>query len=193
MLRWHEFQLWYFKTAIPEDLFDFKKKYLLPLYDRPGVKGFLTLDEPDFSLARVLVEDDTAQELKTYLETAIAGGNLFSRVTAAAWDPKRDAVERIVGARARAGIDDEIPPGGWQITGMSDGKWVACTQDLEKQAESFSIFMSRVLGSFTRAYIQEMPHPVKDRWLMSVFLHLMMNSISIYNDEEDEVRRFPAV
>ena len=122
MLRWHEFQLWYCKTAVPEDLFDFKKKYLLPLYDRPGVKGFLTLDEPDFSLARVLVEDDTAQELKTYLETAIAGGNLFSRVTAAAWDPKRDAVERIVGARARAGIDDEIPPGGWQITGMSDGK-----------------------------------------------------------------------
>ena len=53
--------------------------------------------------------------------------------------------------------------------------------------------MTRVLGVFTERYLLEMPFRVEDRWLMSVFLHLMLDSISVWHLEEKEIREFPFI
>ena len=72
-----------------------------------------------------------------------------------------------------------------------DGKWAAAPEDLDKQVVAFSTFMSKVVGKFTKAYLKEMPYRVEDRWLMSIFVHLILDSISIWQKEENESREFP--
>ncbi|MHC3130040.1 MAG: hypothetical protein IBV52_08215 [Candidatus Bathyarchaeota archaeon] len=61
--------------------------------------------------------------------------------------------------------------------------------DLKKK--EFAVFMTKVVGKFTRAYVKEMPRIVKDRWLLSVLLHLLLNSISVDKVQEKETREFP--
>ena len=73
------------------------------------------------------------------------------------------------------------------------GWWIPAPENLDKQVTAFSIFMSRVVGKFTKAYLKEMPYRVEDRWLISVFVHLILDSISTWKNEENEIREFPYV
>jgi hypothetical protein len=132
---------------------------------------------------------------------------IISKVTLDGWSPIEDAKKRILEARKRAeklsqipevpmeiqGLE-EIPLGGWMIIGKTpNGKWKAEAEKLDKQIEAFSVFMTKVVGKFTKAYIKEMPYRVEDRWLMSVFMHLLLDSISTWKPEEKEIREFPYV
>jgi hypothetical protein len=193
MATWLEYQLWYKNSATPDALFEFKNKNLLPILNKYAIEDFLTLDEPEFSLIRVFIDAEKIQPFYSQLEDTINNNPIFSKVTITGWNPKDDARNRILKARGRAGVQDEIPSGGWQIIGTANGKWLVAPEELEKQIEAFSIFMSKVLGKFTKAYVQEMPYRVRDRWLMSVFLHLMLDSISMSPNEENEIRQFPYI
>ena len=61
-------------------------------------------------------------------------------------------------------------------------------EDLDSKVEVFAKFMAKVLGKFTREFLEEIPEYVDDRWLMLLFMHLLLNSISIWH--EHEVRMF---
>jgi hypothetical protein len=69
--------------------------------------------------------------------------------------------------------------------------WVPDKDDLELKIEEFSVFMTKVVGKFTRAYFQNMPRKIQDRWLLSVLIHLLLNSISLDQIQEKETRDFP--
>ncbi|MCZ2808106.1 MAG: hypothetical protein O2V44_01980 [Candidatus Bathyarchaeota archaeon] len=71
--------------------------------------------------------------------------------------------------------------------------WVPTEDNLDLKIKEFSIFMTKVAGKFTRAYTTEMPRIVVDRWLLSVLIHLLINSISISQVQEREIRDFPYV
>lgn len=195
MTEWSEFRLWFDdnkKTA--DDMFAFKQKHILTILEKYEIEDFLVLDEPEFVLLRVNVDSECSKQIRSDLEKAIKTGPLFSKVTVERWSPVEDARDRILSAKERAGLLLEIPQGGWMIKGKnSDGQWGAMPEDLEKQAAAFSIFMSKVAGKFTRAYLQEMPYRVEDRWLMSVFVHLLLDSISTWQQEEKEIREFPYI
>lgn len=192
MAAWREFRLWYAASPSPHDLFAFKTAYLVPALEKHGVEDFLVLDEPRFVLLRLGADDELANDIRLSLEESIKSGALFAELTLETWSPEADARNRILSARQRAKLPAEIPEGGWVIKGKrSDGKWIADSEDLDKQVAAFSTFISRVLGRFTKAYLKEMPYRVEDRWLMSLFLHLMLNSISIDQPQESETREFP--
>jgi len=194
MAKWREFRLWYAAVPNPDDLFAFKRACLLPILEKHRVEDFLLLDEPKFVLLRVEGEDRILKRIRLLLKQSIQPGSLFSRLTVKTWSPIADAKRRILDARQRAKVPAEIPEGGWMIQGKSpDGTWVAAPENLDKQVAAFSAFISRVAGKFTKAYLGEMPYRVGDRWLMSVFLHLILDSISTWQQEENESREFPYI
>ena len=194
MQRWREFRFWYAGTLNPNDLFSFKRTYLIPVLEKFSIDDFLLLDEPKFILLRVEAEDALAKRIRSSLRDCIKSGTIFSKLTVAAWSPTADARKRILSARQRAKVPAEIPRGGWMIKGKAqDGTWIAAPENLDKQVTAFSSFMCRVAGKFTKAYLKEMPYRVENRWLMSLFLHLILDSISVWPTEENEIREFPYV
>ena len=191
MAEWHEFRLWWDINRNPDDVFAFKKTHVLPILEKYGIEDFLMLDEPDFVLLRIDIDGETAKRIRSDLEETIKPEPIFSKLTVESWSPITDAKNRILAARERTKIPAEIPEGGWMIMGKApDGNWVVAPEDLDKQVAAFSIFISKVVGKFTKAYLKEMPYRVEDRWLMSVFLHLILDSISTWQKEENEIREF---
>lgn len=192
MAEWHEFRLWWGINRSQDDVFAFKQKHVLPVLKKYSIEDFLMLDECEFMLLRIDINGKSAKQIYSDLEKTIRPEPLFSKLTVESWSPTEDAKNRILTARERAKIPADIPEGGWMIKGKNpDGKWVAMPEDLDKQVAAFSIFMSKVVGKFTKAYLKEMPYRVEDRWLMSVFIHLLLDSISTWKLEEKEIREFP--
>jgi chromosome segregation ATPase len=64
---------------------------------------------------------------------------------------------------------------------------------LERKVEEFSRFMTKVTGQFTKAYIKEIPNVVDDPWMLSVFVHLLLDSVSIWQNLEKLTRDFPFI
>jgi len=193
MKNWCELRFWYAAPLQPLVLYEFKRDGLLPILQEYGIHGFLVLDEPDFMLLRIETDAQTSDAIKARFEQALPPH--FSKVTVTAWSPTDDARNRILSAKkSLPGSPLPDDDSGWKIRGKNaDDKWIVSPQDIDKQVEGFACFMTRVLGAFTERYLLEMPFRVEDRWLMSVFLHLMLDSISVGHLEEKEIREFPAI
>lgn len=195
MPNWYEFRLWYRGSPNPDALFAFKKTRLLATLELHNIEYSFILDEEKFILVRIELDEVCARKIQSSLEELVRSEDSpFTKVTLETWPPAEDAKSRILNARRRAGQIISfrgIPEGGWKIKGLAtDGNWIADAEDFAREAEAFTIFMSRVAGEFTRAYLKEMPYRVNDRWLMSVFLHLLLDSISSWQNEENETRMF---
>jgi len=193
-LEWCEYKIWYGEKADTDKLYDFRRA-LLPILDEHEIEDFLVLNEPNFVVFRVEVDEDTMKGIKKSLEGIVEKSeDVFSRVTIDRWNPEQDARDRIIGASKRVGLKLEEGKG-WMITGREplEGKWISMEDDLEMKIREFSTFMKKVAGKFTRAHVEEMPRIIKDRWLLSVLLHLLLNSISIDQIQEKEIREFPYI
>jgi hypothetical protein len=193
-LEWCEFRLWYGEGCTPEKLYDLRKQ-VLPILDKYGIDGFLILNEPEFVLIRIKVHGETEKSIEETLTKLIEQSDrAFSRVTVEKWDPEQDARARILGAASRLGLTLEEGKG-WMIIGREplNRNWAPIEDDLPIKTKEFATFMTNVAGKFTRAYVQEMPRVVKDRWLLSVLFHLLLNSISVDQIQEKETREFPYV
>ena len=198
---WHEFQFHCSQSLLAlhpnseyYDRFYRFKKGLLPILDKYNIDDFLILDEGRFFLLRVELDNETAKDLKKDLDDVVNESSDFDNVTVESWSPENDAKRRILGARERAkqmGISFEgISEGGWKIETRRGGRWIAKSDDLNLKTEKFARFMTKVVGKFTRAYLEETPERVDDRWLLSVFIHLLLHSISEQQFEK-ETRAFP--
>jgi hypothetical protein len=193
MVDWREIRLWYANLTSLDALFDYKRS-LVEVLGSHNVDQFMILAEEEYLLVRVMVEEDLLKTLVSALGGTLAP--LFGRITLESWPPAEDARKRILSAKtaiqARTKIQG-LPSGdsGWEVK-KNDAGWYGIPADLETQVEAFTIFMTRVAGQFTRVYMKEMPSKIPNRWLMSVFLHLMLNSISFDLLEEKEIRQFPA-
>ena len=193
-MEWLEFRIWYGEKLDRDKLYALRKA-LLPILNRHKIENFLVLNEPNFVVFRVEVDEDIMNDIKKSLQSIIyQSENAFSRVTVDKWFPEQDAKNRILGAAQRAGLELEEGKG-WMIKGRDslEQRWIPAEDDLELKITEFSIFMKKVVGKFTRAYIEEMPRSIEDRWLLSVLLHLLLNSISINQIQEKEIREFPYI
>jgi hypothetical protein len=186
--------LWYGGRVTLETLYSLRK-LLFPILDRHHIPNFLVLNEPEFVLLRVEIEENTEKYIAESLQDLInSSEGLLSRVTIEDWSPEKDAEDRILGAAQRLGL--KLDEGkAWMIAGREplNRQWVPTEDDLQLKTKEFSIFMTKVAGRFTRAYVEEMPRPIKDRWLLSVLIHLILNSISVDQVQEQETRDFPYV
>ncbi len=193
MSDWLEFRFWYFGNKSASRLYEYKRDILLPALRARGLEHFLLLDEPEFMLLRTPPEKGLKENLPTSLEPSLAP--IFSKITVERWSAVEDARNRILSSKKKL-QNQPLPDddGGWEVRGKNDqGQWIISPTDLDLEVEAFAKFMTDVTGKFTEAYISEMPSRIENRWLMSLFLHLMMDSISIWQQEENEIREFPYI
>lgn len=193
MDEWREIRFWYADEVSREHLYDYKREVILPVLEEFGISSFLFLDQNRFLPLRINCSEKTYDELFTHLEGDLPP--MFTRISKEAWSPAFDAENRIISAKQRLSGDDYLyGKVGWKILGKDENdQWLIDIEDLEMQVEAFSVFMTDVLGVFTKQYIEKMPYMVEDRWMLSVFVHLLLDSISVWQDVEDEVREFPYV
>lgn len=204
MKKWCEIQICYSEAfrGQPDwsDTYKLKRECLLTILDKYGIENFLTLDEPDFVLFRVEIDDSILGQIVADIKEFIGKGSRFSSVNTADWSPEVDARARILSAKQRAvemGVvfPEGVPDGGWKILGFEQtgNKWHAGSDDLERKVAEFSRFMARVNGHFTRAYLAEIEKVIDDPWMLSVFVHLLLDSISIWQNTENMARAFPFI
>ena len=177
-------------------------------------------DKDRFVLLRVNADEETSKQIKRDIEKTVQQSEFkqfFTHVELEVWSPLKDAKSRILSARKRAeqlGISFKgIPKGGWKVTGIKGYKlspigpilgpaiglagitafpeWDVAPEDLEHKAELFARFMTNVVGQFTKAFLHEISEYIDDCWLLSVFIHLLLNSLSMWH--EREARLFPCL
>ena len=171
------------------------RKILLPILDEHKIVDFLVLSEPEYVVFRIEIDEETKNKIETSLNDIVKQSNgAFSKITVGKWDQEKDSRERILKAAKRLGLNLEEGKG-WMIAGRGplNQLWVPAQDDLDQKTEEFATFMTKVVGKFTRAYVEQMPRRVKDRWLLSVLLHLLLNSIAVDPVQENETREFPYV
>jgi hypothetical protein len=193
MSDWIEFRFWYSGSQTASQIYEYKRDKLLPALHDHKLEHFLILDEPEFMLVRTPSENGLKETFPASLLSSLEP--IFLKITIESWSAIEDAKSRILSSKKKLPNqplpDDE---NGWDVQGKSNqGQWLISPTDLEPEAEAFAKFMTHVAGKFTQAYISEMPSKVENRWLMSLFLHLMMDSISTWQREEQEVREFPYI
>jgi hypothetical protein len=171
-------------------------RLLLTIVEKKKIADFLILNESKFVLLRAQADEQGKAEIEKLLIDLVAQSQgKFARVAVENWSPEDDARDRILSAARQLGI--QLQNGkAWRIAGREplNRLWVpAADEQLDTKTKEFAIFMTKVLGQFTKAYLNQMPRRTDDRWLLSVMIHLVMNSISVNNYEEDEIRSFPYV
>lgn len=193
MSDWFEFRFWYSGRHSASHIYEYKRNVLLPALRTYGLEHFLILDEPEFMLVRTPPENGLKENLPVSLESSLAP--IFLNITVESWSAVEDAKSRILSSKKK--IPNQPLPDddrGWDVRGKNgQGQWFFSPTDLDPEVEAFAKFMTNVAGKFTEAYISEMPSKVENRWLMSLFLHLMMDSISTWQREEQEIREFPYI
>lgn len=172
----------------------------MPVLDKYEIENFLTLDEPDFVLFRVEVEERIIGDIEHDIQSFVENDPNFSNVNVVDWSPEEDARTRILGAKQRAierGVifPKGVPEEGWKVVGLEQTtrRWHGGPDDLERKVAEFSRFMARVNGQFTRAYLKEIENGVDDPWMLSVFIHLLLDSISVWQNNEKLARAFPFI
>lgn len=200
-VNWLEYQLRWAPgvPSNPDAVFRFKRETLLPALDACHIEYAFILDEPDWVLVRVQVENDQRKvEILERLEASIKGTPLFSHITVDTWSPEKDARDRIASALGKLGAPLQPTSGasgvGWEVTGRGvKGAWVVQSKDFREQEEEFVKFITEVAGRFTLEYLRAMPRRVADRWLKSLFVHVLLDSISTNQGEEQQIREFPYI
>ncbi|MGP8070352.1 MAG: hypothetical protein ACLP5V_10725 [Candidatus Bathyarchaeia archaeon] len=192
---WSEFQLWYSETVPTIDALYETRRQLLTILEKKQITDFLILNEPKYLLLRVETDDQNRNEIREALADLVGQSQgRFARVAVDNWSPEDDARTRILNAARALGL--QLQDGtGWKIAGREplNKLWVPTDDDLNTKIREFTIFMTKVVGQFTKAYVDQMPRRMTDRWLGSVMTHLLLNSISVNNYEEEEIRSFPYV
>jgi hypothetical protein len=189
---WSEFQLWYGETIPTIDALYETRRQLLTILEKEQITDFLILNEPKYLLLRVETNDQSRNEIGALLTDLVTESQgRFARLAIENWSPEDDARSRILNAARALGLQLEDGRG-WKIAGREplNKLWVPTDDDLDTKIREFTIFMTKVVGQFTRAYVGQMPRRMTDRWLGSVMTHLLLNSISVNNYEEDEIRSF---
>jgi hypothetical protein len=193
--EWSEFRIWYGEKCTRETLYDLRKS-IIDILDQQDVVDFLVLNEPEFVILRINVGQVAKRQIEHSLVDVIAQSRgAFERLEVESWKPEEDARGRILsaGQRAREKFGLNIVEGkGWKVSGLP-GEWIADEDDIDMKVKEFSTFMTRVVGDFTRSYVRHMPRQIEDRWLLSLLVHLLLNSISVDQRQETEVRYFPYI
>lgn len=204
-MTWKEFQLWYrqkpTQSSDQDEIFAFKQNALLPALDALGVTYAFILDEEDYVLVRIETTIEDEPRVKSALEQAILGSPRFSHVNIGPWDPEVDArnrIQKVLAQLPALGFPPSPPGNAWTITGdfpthTVQGSLKVAPMPLDDKIRESATYMAKVAGEFTLAYLRHMPSRVEDRWLKSLFVHLLLDSISTWQGDEKQIRGFPYI
>lgn len=206
---WYEFKLFFSDASQTRDWtrenYDFIRSNILPIIMKVGIVNFQMLNYFNSTkgedLIRFRVEASPAILIK--VEDEIGRMKQEGRIrdySKESYDPRRDAERRIESVRRKLETSlGKAVSENWKIVGLRDGKLIVDESDATayaKKVEAFEAFLCRILGKWTKLFVEEIDSKPDDKWLASLFVHLMMNSIAYsgpdYPSEEDAIRKTPA-
>jgi hypothetical protein len=205
---WYEFSL-YFSDASKsrnwtQENYDFIKKHVLPTVVKIDIPNFHILNYFDsskgYDCIRFRVEASTAIIEKVDFEIdRLKQEGLVQSYTKESFNPRQNAEIRIESARKKLeGMLGRPLSNNWKIVGFRDNNMVideSDTSEYTKKVDAFEAFLNRVLGKWTKLFVEEMDVKPKDKWLFSLFIHLMINSLAYsspnIDSEEHTMRKIP--
>ena len=148
----------------------------------------------DFILFRIRSTEGQLKSVKNFLDD-LKRRRLIVDWEPSNWDPRSDAVNRIDGLRRIPGFDPNMN----MIVGYdSINNRIEISPDSnieERRAQLTALF--ETVGECTRAIYSRLGHRPKDLWSMSLFIHLVLNSLDFSGpgspSEEHNIRNIPVL
>jgi hypothetical protein len=205
---WYEFRL-YFSDASKsrnwtQENYDFIKKHILPTVAKTDIPNFHILNYFDsskgYDFIRFRVEASTEMIEKVNSEIdGLKQEGLVQSYAKESFNPRQNAEIRIESVRKKLETMLKRPLSkNWKIVGIKDNMLVideSDTSEYTKKVDAFEVFLNRVLGRWTKLFVDEMDVKTEDKWLFSLFIHLMINSLAYSSPnigtEEDTMRKIP--
>jgi len=189
---WKEFRLIMSDPPRVTDHFSLIKKHLIPHVEAVTIRKFLILNY--FDQYRDLIRFRVYAGWNDFNKTrAFLGGlqkdNHILRYEESDWDPARDAADRIRSAGEKFGIKFE----NWILL---PGKNVA-RGNYSAKLEQLTTIFADVVGQCTKTFYNTIESKPQDVWVMSLFLHLVLNSLDFSGpdppSEEFSIRECPVL
>jgi hypothetical protein len=188
---WKEFKLVITNPPRYSGHFGIIKSRLVPFVEKNPFPFWITNyynATSDFILFRVKCSRNQLESTKEFLNDLKRDGVIVDWQEGD-WNPRDDAHNRIEGLR-RLNFD----PNTNAIVGY-DGRILISpdTNVQERQRQLTALF--ETLGECTKVICRHLDSKPKDLWIMSVFVHLLLNSIDFSGpdppSEEDSIRKIP--
>lgn len=205
---WYEFKLFFSDASKsrnwPRENYDFIRSHIIPAIVRIDIPNFQILNyfnpskDEDFIRFRVEASRATIKKVDGEIGRLKQEG-LIRSFSKESYNPRQDAERRIESVRQKLEAWWGKPVGkNWKIVGVTDNKLAVDESDTTayaKKLEAFETFLGRILGKWTKLFVEEVDIKPEDKWLVSLFVHLMINSIAYSGpdagSEEDAIRKIP--
>jgi hypothetical protein len=197
---WKEFKIIVTDPPHYRGHFELIKHELIPFVDKSCLPFWITNyfdHKQDYILFRVEGDRNQLKYVENFLNDLVTKG-LIVRWIRSSWDPRDDARARIDGLKSKI---PNFDPNTTRIEGVEFANGgqrirVFTTPDsnIEERKEQLTALFE-ALGECTKAVYRHLETKPEDKWIMSVFIHLFLNSLDYsgpnLNTDEDRIRRIP--
>lgn len=207
---WIEFRLIFSDASSPRDWrrenYSFIRDHLIALIERNSVQNFHILNyfnpsqAEDFIRFRLEASPALVNRIEEEFDQ-LKQTNLISDYQVSDYSPRRDAEQRIESVRHKLQIQSGTQLDiNWRILGLRDGQIQLDLSDVcahSSKVAAFEVFLSQILGKWTKLFLEEIHSRPDDIWLNSLFIHLLFNSLCFsgpnVNTEEYQLRRMDPI
>jgi hypothetical protein len=191
-LGWYEYKLIFTDASKPrswtKENYEFIRDHLIPIIQKVNIPNYQMLNyfsapkKEDFIRFRVEALPKKTIEIESEIQ-GLKNRGIIMDFTKDIYDPRSDAEKRIESVRKTLErLWGKRVSNNWKIMGFRDDKIAVDESDItayDRKVESFEVFMSRILGQWTRIFIEEMKMKPNDIWLFSLYIHLLFNSLAL--------------
>jgi len=196
---WKEFRLHLSEPPRQTDHFVFIKSNLVPHINQQGFDKFLILNyfgtEQDMIRFRVKTDNTGFAKVRSFLNSLVTNHSIV-RFEEEDWNPRTDASDRIDGARKRVEqliLGHEIYRE-WIVKGKNaQNMWFIPKGNYNRKLDQLTSIFADVVGKCTKAFYDALDEKPDDIWMISILIHLFLNSIDVSLQDERLVREFPAL
>jgi hypothetical protein len=196
MTEWHEFKIIRKLKPNREDWdtesekhWEISKFHLIPLVRKLKIEEFHFFNYFDSNIDshikfRFCGNEHVIERIRRHLEDLKTQGKVDS-YELSEYDPKEDAKQRATEGAPRR-LADQLPI-------LKLGNWAVSPADPKQKTKELEAVLRKVVGKCTAAFYEDFDRKPKDMWLVSVFIHLLINSIGLSGNEEQSARQYPYV
>jgi len=197
---WKEFRLYLSEPPRGTEHYAFIREILFPYVEQNSIQNFLILNyrDPQCDMIRFRIEttEEGFENARTFLNGLVTA-NRIVRFEEENWDPRTDATNRIEGAQRRIerGLVGHEIYQEWIVSGKTGNLWMISRGDYARKVDQLTTLFGKVVGQMTKIFYKNFEEKPADIWLMSILLHLVINSLDYSGpdppSEETFIREFP--
>jgi hypothetical protein len=199
-VSWKEYRLYLSEPPRGTEHYAFVREILITYVEQNSIQNFLILNyrDPQRDMIRFRIEttEDGFENARTFLNDLVTSRRIV-RFEEEDWDPRTDAANRIESARKRIerGLIGHEIYREWIVSGKTGNLWMISRGDYTRKVDQLTTVFGKIVGQMTRIFYKNFEEKPEDVWLMSILLHLLINSLDYSGpdppSEETFIREFP--